>query len=548
MNLYPEIVEILNKRGIISEEDIAEFVSDKPQRTYDPFLLPDMEEGVDLILNAADSGKTICIYGDYDADGVTASSLMMDVISQLTDKVFYYIPSRIEEGYGLNNDALDKIKARGASFIITVDCGSVSYEEVRYGESIGLEFVITDHHTVTDRRAQCVNINPNLPESVYPYKLIAGVGVAFKVAQAINKKRPLAKGTLTRNLDLVAIGTVADVMPLIDENRTFVKYGLQIIDMGMRPGIKDILYKVSHGNKPVTARDVAFRIGPMINSAGRVAEASLAADLLQTKDRNQSVDGAELLYQCNMKRRSIQDSIYDRCIEEIGDKPGDDKIIIMNLEDSHEGINGIVAGKLKERYKLPAIILSPSEGGYLKGTSRSIGRLNLYKLLKECEDLFEKFGGHAMACGFFMKAENYDELCTRLKKSMKEKVSQEPDILDDRTRPEIKMAAESITESFIEQQNIFEPCGTGNPRPVVEVECVVSDYLLMGDSRQHIKLKGVLDNGTSIQIVSFGNSDQILSQIDIGQRMNFVGELEINQWKDRKDIQLMLKYINIKTR
>ena len=227
MNLQPRIYELLHKRGIETEADIEEFLSDKPQKTYDPFLLLNMEAGVDLILSSIEEDEKICIYGDYDADGITSTAVLMEVLSNLTSNLAYYIPSRFEEGYGLNCGALDKIKAAGIDLVITVDCGSVSCAEVEHAKEIGLKILVTDHHTITDKVADCLVINPMQPGCPYPFKHLAGVGVAFKLAQAIAAETGLPKSAVNRTLDLVGVGTIGDIVPLVDENRTLAKYGIR---------------------------------------------------------------------------------------------------------------------------------------------------------------------------------------------------------------------------------------------------------------------------------------------------------------------------------
>ena len=242
MNINPIIKRLLQNRGIVSEEDIREFLSDKPQKTYDPFLLPNMEAGVDLILSAVKENLNICVYGDYDADGITSTVLMMSILEHLTDRsrLSYYIPSRFEEGYGLNQEAIKAISEAGADMIITVDCGSVSFDEVEYAKELGLKILVTDHHNITDVMADCILINPKHPDSSYPFKELSGCGVAFKVAQALQKKSGMPKSVLTEVLDLVAIGTVGDIMPLLDENRTMTKFGLKVINYGKRKSLQKL--------------------------------------------------------------------------------------------------------------------------------------------------------------------------------------------------------------------------------------------------------------------------------------------------------------------
>ena len=243
MKLNPIIIKLLNNRGIVREEEIKEFLSDKPQKTYDPSLLKDISAGVDLILSEIKKGTRICIYGDYDADGITSTSLMLSVLSHLMPKgkLDYYIPSRFEEGYGLNMDAVENIAHKGAGLIITVDCGSVSAEEVEYALDLGMKVVVTDHHNITDKMADCLLINPKRPGNSYPFCGLSGCGVAFKTAQMIQQKAGLPKWVLTEVLDLVAIGTIGDIMPLVDENRTMVKFGLKMINTGKRPGLRKLI-------------------------------------------------------------------------------------------------------------------------------------------------------------------------------------------------------------------------------------------------------------------------------------------------------------------
>ena len=243
MEIDRKIIELLHKRGLETDEEIAEFLSDKPKETYDPFLLPDMEEGVDLILSACDNDEKICIYGDYDADGVTSTVILTEVLSQLTDNLIQYIPSRFDEGYGLNRSAIDTIKAAGADLIVTVDCGSVSVDEVEYAKSIGLDIMVTDHHRIEDKQADTILINPARKDSEYPFPYLAGCGVAFKLAQAITDAAGLPKINLTRMLDLVALGTIGDIVPLISENRMLVKYGLRAINTSGREALKVLIGK-----------------------------------------------------------------------------------------------------------------------------------------------------------------------------------------------------------------------------------------------------------------------------------------------------------------
>ena len=260
--IHPIIRQVLRNRGITEETDILEFLSEKPNRTYDPFLLKNMEAGVDFLLSSIEQNRRICIYGDYDADGVTSISLLMQILSHLTQNLTYYIPSRFDEGYGLNKDAIDQIKDDGVDLIVTVDCGSVSHEEVEYGKSIGIDFIVTDHHNINERPAECILINPKQADCNYPFKQLAGCGVAFKLAQGIQRKAGLSKTILTEVLDLVAIGTIGDIVPLIDENRTLTKYGIGIINSMKRPGLKRLIQEVGLTTGKIKSENIAYIIVP----------------------------------------------------------------------------------------------------------------------------------------------------------------------------------------------------------------------------------------------------------------------------------------------
>ena len=413
MEINNIIKTLLSKRGIDSEEEIQEFLSPKPRKTYDPLLLPDMEAGADLILHEIRNGSRIMIYGDYDADGITATTLMMSVLGHLMkdrpEDLDYYIPSRFGEGYGLNPEAIRFIHDKGFDLIVTVDCGSVSKDEVRYAEELGMKVLVTDHHTITDTMAECLLINPKKPGSEYPFKELCGCGVAFKLAQTLQKKAGLPKSILSEVLDLVAIGTIGDIMPLVDENRTLVKYGLKVINQGMRPGLKKLIAGAGLTPGNVSSENVGFIIVPHLNASGRIDDASLAVKLLLSEgnDRELSDIVDDIIFK-NKERKRIQTETYRSCME----LAENEDFMIIRCDDAHEGIAGIVAGKIKDHFYRPTVICMPSQGeeGLLKGTGRSIEGINLYEMLKKHEELFIKFGGHSGACGFTMKEEDFEEL------------------------------------------------------------------------------------------------------------------------------------------
>ena len=392
------IKKLLDNRGITEEKDIEEIFSPLPQKTYDPFLLSGMEEGVELILKNVYAGKRICIYGDYDADGMTSISILYTVISELTDNLFYYIPSRFDEGYGLNKKAIDVIREKDTDMIITVDCGTVSYDEVEYVKRSGMDIVVTDHHHIDDRKADCILINPKQEECGYPFKDLAGCGVAYKLAQAIQQKAGLPRSLIIDILDIVAIGTVGDIVPLVDENRTLVKYGIEILNRRERPGVSLLSEKISL-DRHIGSDQIAYGIVPHLNAAGRMSRADAGVQLLMAKTGEEAAPVADKLIEYNNERKSVQNRIYEECMAIWERENKEDLFPIIKSEKAHEGIVGIVAGKIKEQIGRPVSIVTPAAEGYLKGTGRSIRSVDIYEVMKTQSGLFEKFGGHKGACG-----------------------------------------------------------------------------------------------------------------------------------------------------
>ena len=554
------ILRLLKKRGIESREDVTEFLSPSPRRTYDPFLLKNMEEGVNLILETAVSGQKICIYGDYDADGITSTTLMLSVLSHITDpgQVDYYIPSRFEEGYGLNKEAIRQIYERGFEMILTVDCGSVSAEEVKYARQLGMKILVTDHHNVTDTIADCLVINPKQPGCPYPFKHLAGCGVAFKVAQAIRQRADLPKSVINEVLDLAAIGTVGDIMPLIDENRTIVKYGLRMINRGTREGLARLLDAVSLKPGQITSESLSYIIVPHLNASGRIEDASKAVELLRCAAAPKTAREAEtlddrgaLLVNQNLQRKKLQQETFRNCVEQLmeegcGTEHTVKDFVLIRSENAHEGIAGIVAGKLKETYYRPAILVTPSGEGkkYLKGTGRSIPGVSLYSLLKQNERYFEKFGGHASACGFLMKEEYLPELTANLLQSMKQIRKEHPDIFRRTYDVDLAVRAEDITLRLAKELELLAPFGNGNPRPLLLLTGVtVEDVRRMGDQGQHMRFSARSLKGCRVPCVLFNNADRYIAQTGAHRPARIIGTLELQMWQGQERLQFLAEEI-----
>lgn len=544
-----EIVnEILNKRGITSDEQIEEFLSDRPQKTYDPFLLDGMQEGVDLLLSEIDQGGRICIYGDYDADGVTSVCIMSHGIGQLTDNWFYYIPSRFEEGYGLNRNALDKIKYQGATMLVTVDCGCVSYNEVEYAKSIGLKVIVTDHHTIEDTIADCIVIDPKKPDAFlngrepYPFRDLAGCGVAFKFVQALQRKTGFAKAVLNNCLDMVAIGTVGDIVSLQDENRTLTKYGIAIANTGRRKALTSLAKAISLEN--ITSENIAFGIVPHINATGRMDSASEAVELFISDDDMVIEEKIHKLMSCNNERKLIQEKAYEKCLDLVR---GDEDFIVLCMSDMHEGIAGIVAGKLKDRFSRPVIIVTPSGDGFLKGTGRSIPSIDIYDVLSKNGSLFVRFGGHRSACGFLMPEENLDKL--------REGVARETAVLKDSNESlfEKKIEADTnlepgeVSVELAKELTKLAPFGEGNPNPRFIFEDVnIRGLSYMGESRTHARFSICSDNNGTMDYancVFFRRAQEYSDRLESGEKLNLIGTVSYQVWRGQERVQVMVEEI-----
>ena len=541
-NVNPIVLELLAMRGITGDSEIAEFIAEKPKKTYDPFLLPDMEAGVDLILDAVNNNQKICIYGDYDADGVTSVSILMGFLSELTSNLEYYIPNRIEEGYGLNKEAIKKIHEDGAGLIVTVDCGSVSYDEVELAKELGMQVLVTDHHSITDVKADCLMINPKRQDCTYPFRDLAGCGVAFKLTQALQKKTDLPKSVMNRGLDMVALGTIADVVPLLDENRTLVKHGMNIISSGYRTGLASLIKGISFNLKELRADNIAFGVAPHINAAGRMGDAKVAAQLmLETKAADIDTQVSRLIA-FNKERKHIQEKAFENCVSAIEEKHIHEPILILLDDGIHEGIAGIVAGKLKEKYQRPVIIVTPS-GENLKGTGRSIPGVHLYELLQQYEHLFKRFGGHAGACGFSIEPANFDSLCNALKEEMKRRLEMDPGLLEVPVDAEMILEGAEVTLDLAKDLELLAPFGSHNPKPLFGLAQVEIKKVVPMGNGTHVRFTAVCEDGAYVDCVMFGKVPDYEEELYGGMPVDLIGTVDWKEWRGSEQVQFTVETI-----
>ena len=545
IQLKSAVKRILENRGI-SAADAAEYLSDTPKTSYDPFLMKNMEEACDVILSAIEDGIKICVYGDYDADGVTSVTVLTDVIREIGGNVIYYIPSRFDEGYGLNSIALDRVKEEGCGLVITVDCGCTSVKEVEHAKEIGLDIIITDHHELKEEIPDCIVVDPKQKDCPYPCKVLAGVGVAFKLSQALCSITGMPKRVLTRNLDLVGIGTIGDIVPLLDENRTLAKFGLRVANISDRIGLKSLIEGIGFKQGNLDSQSVSFGLVPHINASGRMGKASYAAKLMKTSDEKTAEELVEKLKEYNYQRKRIQGEIAGRCEAMITEEMLERGALILKVEDAHEGVIGIVCGKLKDGHSMPVILVTRIEDGSWKGTGRSVDGIDIFQILKEREDIFIRFGGHAAACGFTISEENLPILEKHIYETMA-RLKEEGKIPEKGVKAEIEMEPDEVSFDFVDEQKLMEPFGKSNPKPVVGVRFTPLEIARMGNEGRFLRCRGRLRDGKQIRIVDFKNADRaevILSEaMNEGTEVHAIGALEDQMWNGNRYLQINLSWV-----
>ena len=538
LQLSPLVATVLINRGVQSVDEARSFLF--PDRCfYDPFLLTDMDKCVKRIQKAIDHKERIVIYGDYDADGVTATVVLMTVLQKLGADVEYYIPNRFTEGYGPNEEAFRKLKNEGFDLVITVDNGISGIHEAHVAREIGLDLIITDHHEPGEELPEAIAIvHPNHPDSEYPFKELAGVGVAYKVATALLGEQP------EELLPFVAIGTVADLVPLRDENRLLVKKGIEALKMTDWPGLVALMNEADIQQLNIDEFTIGFGLGPRINAAGRLESADTAVELFLETDGKIIQELAKKIDALNRKRQAIVDEITEEAVEHVKKLDLDhNPVIVVGKEGWHPGVIGIVASRLVERYYRPTIVLSyEEETGLAKGSARSIEGFNMYQHLSRCKDLLTHFGGHPMAAGLTLPIVEVPHLYLRLNNQAREELTKE-DLLPV-TRLDGIFSLDEITLEAIEQLETLAPFGIGNPRPKILIKDIYfSGMKRVGADKSHLKFT-ITDHSQSLDGIAFGfgHYEDHISPLS---RASAVGEVEINEWNQMRKPQLVLQDLAI---
>ncbi len=536
-NISPLVASVLQNRiseiGNCLDSDFNSLIN----KIHSPFLLNDMEEAVVEIESAVYNGDRITIYGDYDADGVTATAILYLYLESIGADVDYYIPDRFEDGYGVNENALKMLCERGTKLIITVDTGISAYEQIKYAYELGMQVIVTDHHECPEQLPECCAIiNPKRKDSTYPFKDIAGVGVAFKLVCALNDG---VYDIAESFVDLVCIGTVADVMPLIDENRAFVQMGLKKLALSDNVGINALLEKVGYSDKPINSSVVGFALSPRINACGRLYNASKAVDMLITDDEENAASIAQWLCDVNTQRQGLETKIYNEVIEIIEQNQlYRERVIVVANSGWHHGVIGIVASKITEKYYRPTILLTV-DGDIAKGSSRSIEGFDIYEGLTAVSDNLEKFGGHSLAAGLTLKTDkivSFRQAINQYAAQVTKREDYIPKIYVDSVAK-----AEWLNEADVEQLSLLEPFGNGNNTPIFAFNNAVIENIGVMSDNKHLRLRiGI--GGASVSAVGFGMGNYF-SYLRIGETIDVCGNLGINEYNNNRSVQLILRDI-----
>lgn len=555
---------ILQARGI-TESERESFLLPRYETRHDPFLLPDMQAAVDRLVTAHGKDERVTIYGDYDIDGLTATTVLLDALESFGfSSVTTYIPNRFIEGYGLTVDAVEKIASTGAQLIITVDCGSLSEKEVVRANELGVDVIVTDHHNVALVQPPAVAvINPkrllmDYPDEyekyslkadsvhkgkIYPFLDLAGVGVAFKLVQALQTRLDgLALGQEKWLLDLVALGTVCDVVTLVDENRVNVYWGLKVLAKTRRQGLKALMEVAGIKAGEINARHLGFGLGPRMNAAGRLETATHALEMLQARDGMTALEKARLLDELNISRRSDQDKIYKAALLQ-AEAYASDPVLVVSHPDWNHGIIGIVAAKLLEKYKKPTYVLQEL-GEDAKGSARSYGDFSAADAIRAADDLITKGGGHKLAAGVTLPTKNIAAFRQRVNEFYRSQnlFNQQALLLPQEDVSVVNLL--QVNDELLLQLSQLEPFGNGNPEPVIKLaNMLVVNVRHMGADAQHIKLELRDDNKKSLWFLAFNAPEHFFVQP--GEYVTVWFQLTINEWQGRRSIEGRLLHLEL---
>lgn len=531
------LATVLVNREIVSEKDIEVFLNPTRSDFHDPYLMPDMEVAVNRIVKAIEKHEKVIIYGDYDVDGITSITVLKKFLKTCGLDAGYYIPNRLNEGYGLNKNAIDKIHEEGYTLIITVDCGISGIEEIEYANSLGLETIVTDHHEPMDILPPAIAVIDlkRKDNDKYPFNSLAGCGVVFKLTQALGMKLGLDEKEYLKYLDIVCVGTISDIVPLIDENRVIAKLGLKLVEVTKNPGLRALLN--ASGYKQVNSNTISFGIAPRINACGRMGCEEEALKLFLTDNIEEAEKITDELNQFNRERQEIEKNIFDEAIRMIEKEDKDNNAIVLGSQNWHHGVIGIVSSKITEIYYKPSILIC-FEGDKGKGSGRSIPGFDLHEALVNLSKHLDKYGGHEMAVGLSLDKKNFNRFKEDFNKYVNDKdISDLVPILDIDKQIEMK----DVDSEIVKELDVLEPFGEANRKPVFVYKNLKIDSIRALSDGKHLKLT-LKDGNILINAIGF-NMGALSKEYTIGDKVDIAGMLEINSFNGRDFVQINMRDI-----
>lgn len=542
-----KIASIANKYGVnnivaqrlveynLKDEEIKVFLNPTRKDFHNPFLLPDMEQAIERIIKAINNKEKIIVYGDYDADGITSTTIIKRYMKDRGIEIGTYIPNRLDEGYGLNETAIKEIANEGYNLIITVDCGITAIKETLLAKELGMDIIITDHHEVPEELPNAVAvIDAKRKDSNYPFKELAGCGVAFKLIQALSIKLNIAENEWLKYIDIACIGTISDIVPLKDENRVIAKLGLKLVSVTRNIGLKTLI-EIS-GYKKIDSTFISFGISPRINACGRMGHQEDALNLFLTDDPIEARKLATKLENYNKERQDIEKNIYNQALEAI-EKEKNEPCVIIGKEGWHHGVIGIVASKITDLTYKPSILVC-FEGENGKGSGRSIKGFDLHEAVKNNDSYLTAFGGHSMAIGLSLNVNNFEIFKQKVQEYARNSKIEElkPELLID-----YQITSKDLDIEKIKQLEVLEPYGEGNTLPVIIYKNLKIDSIRALSEGKHLKLI-LLDGNSYIDAIGFNMGD-LTNQFQIGDKVDIVGNIGINQFRNIENISITLKEI-----
>ncbi len=537
-NISKIVASIIANKGLKDNNEIEVFLHPRRGDFHDPFLMPDMDKAVARIIQAIDNKEKVAIYGDYDVDGITSSTVLHRFLEERGLHTDIYIPNRLNEGYGLNKKEIEAIAETKHTLIITVDCGITGYDEIEYAKTFGIDTVVTDHHEPPEKLPDAIAVvDCKRKDNKYPFNGLAGVGVAFKLTQALAIKLNLPEESYLKYLDIVCVGTISDIVPLVDENRTISKLGLRLVKQTRNIGLKVLLESI--GYKKIDSNTISFGIAPRINACGRMGHEKEALKLFLTNNIEEAKQITQKLNEYNLQRQEIEKRIFDEA-QELMQNPEEQKLpcIVLRKENWHHGVIGIVSSKITDMYFKPSILMCIEEGNIAKGSGRSIPGFDIHEALENCKENIKQFGGHSMAIGITIDNDKFDDFKKQIEEYAESKqISEIVPVLNIDEKVQLK----NINLSDIKDLELLEPFGEANKPPIFQINNLKIESIRTLTQGKHLKLD-VKEENTRFSAIGF-NLGNLANDYKIGDKVNIAGFLEINSFNGMDSIQINIKDI-----